>query len=412
MKDLINKIYIGSNGSGKSREIEICRKEIQPKNEQNVIFIPTEQLFKDEVEKEKTTGKGNFIYQIKLLIQEVFGKISCFDYEISQKTLDEIAGRAKFKKEINDFFTNISVNDNDYILTPKNLLEDKLNFNTLNINLSCYDTPSGKNNYSLIKLLSEILIKAKNNKIKLNGMEKYYLLIDEPEKFCHPQLIKKLATYLKIIAKNINVILTTHSPLFLSYYIDEEKTNVILLDSNSKNDGFRIIDVVENLKRLGIQKTETSIKIMNNKIHRIPLFENLFSNKILLVEDISTKFFIEYILEDANNFDYNVFVCHGVNYIWHFNEILSEMGIIKENINYIVDLDGEIKGKTQLEYDKLEEDNFIYKFKDNLESDINVNAGQSILGVNGKSNASAIINNIDEIKKTGLYKDISNKFLM
>ena len=84
MNETVNEIYIGYNGVGKTQKIEEKLKELKPKKEMNVIYIPTEQTFKDELLKEKTSGNGNFIFLVKNLIYEIYGKNN-FTYEIDKK---------------------------------------------------------------------------------------------------------------------------------------------------------------------------------------------------------------------------------------------------------------------------------------------------------------------------------------
>ena len=423
--EIRNEVYIGVNGVGKTKKLEQIIKDLKKdkkcKEDENIIYIPTEQIFKDEIEKEKVSGKGNFNHKIKNIIRDVFIKSNNFTYELTNEQLAEIKNRDKFKDDISDFFEELKKDDDDFILKSSDIVEDNRKINTISINISGYNTPSGQNSYSLIKLLSKIISKAKEEGNDLNDLKDYYLIIDEPEKFCHPQLVRKVANYLKEISKKINVILTTHSPLFLSYYIDERRTKInYLKKEGSIKEGIFIEDLISYLKKIIKKDNEkyqtmgnenkTWTKIIENKIHRVSFLENLFSSKIILVEDISTKFFVEYILDELN-LNFNCFICHGVSNIWKFQKALTKIGYLESDIYYLADLDRKPNRSVGLNH--FDQNQIIHHFINNLESDledeIKGNMKKSDVTLNKKPNAIGIIYNIDEIKKSKIYKEIKHK---
>lgn len=406
MSEIVNKIYIGRNGIGKTKKLE----EYVGSNTkaQNYIYIPCEQVYKDEVQKEKSSAGGNYIYKIKQLIQKIFGDIQNFEYKIDDDILDGIDGRSEFKGKITNFFS--SLEEEDFILKSQNILEDVKTIKTLKMNIDGHDTPSGKNNYSLIKILANLLVYANDNNIKIEDSEEYHLIIDEPEKFCHPLLIKKIAEYLKIVATKINVIVATHSPLFLTHFIDNSTTKIVNLREENGDiieKDVTLNEISNKLKSAGIQQTEAIQKILlHNKIIRKDIFNGLFAEKIILTEDVSTKVLIELILNENNKFNQEVLICHGVTELWKYQCLFEAFGFSKDNIKYVVDLDGKPGGKAEAKLRKnFSSEQAIYEFPNNLEIDLEINGT--------KKNALNVIDSFEKIKtKTKqIYSDICTKLL-
>ena len=122
-----------------------------------------------------------------------------------------------------------------------------------------------------------------------NSGKKYTLIIDEPESFLHPGLIREVAFNLRKINVKINVIVATHSVDFLQYFCTNE-TNIHFLKvefekttpEKLKKDDF----VISNLNKL------EEINIFNKK----KIFLSLMSSKIIFVEGENDLKLIEYIL--------------------------------------------------------------------------------------------------------------------
>jgi predicted ATP-binding protein involved in virulence len=221
-KKIESILYIGKNGSGKTKCLEEIKKNKEKKlkitwknKNENIIFIPTELLYDRELNDEGTYLRNNYAKRIKKLIQKIFGNLNQFNIELEEKYLNKKEDIKKFKFEVNNFFKNIQREDEDFIFYMGYIPVKE--YNPLNLKLESKDRSStGLNNYSLIKVLSELLKFAVEKNKKINNLDQYYLIIDEPEKFCHPQLIKKIALHLKNINKYINLIISTHSPIFFN----------------------------------------------------------------------------------------------------------------------------------------------------------------------------------------------------
>lgn len=85
----------------------------------------------------------------------------------------------------------------------------------------------------LINNLFKQINENKKHSAKKEEIIQYLLLIDEPEVFLHPSFLGKVATSIKKLNKEgVTVILTTHLPAFLSHFIYEDKTNLIIAKKN------------------------------------------------------------------------------------------------------------------------------------------------------------------------------------
>lgn len=401
MKENIrNEIYIGYNGSGKTSKLEEINKDLNPKNKnKNVIYIPTEQNFEDELKKEKTSKNGNFIYLIKEIIYKIFGE-NDFIYKANEDEIKKIENREEYKNEISKFLKNLK--DDDFIFKTENFFKDKIEFNTLDFNLEKYETPSGKNNYSLIKILGSLFKYAIEKNINIEGFDNYYLIIDEPEKFSHPNLIKKIAFFLKEISNNINVILSTHSPSFISNFLDNQKTKVFL--KNEGDNEFNYFIVSDILKKLKFCNDKIIYRFLNNNLLKIEFFEMLFSKKVILVEDITTKTYLSLILnsiDEQKKYDYSSLITFGWNNIDDFIRFFEEINF--KNTKIIVDSDGS-KGKNYTKNGEYQS-KIIYEFEENIEKE---------LGLSKKTKTSAsdlITKNLEELKKKKSFSKIKDELL-
>lgn len=417
-KKLVNTVFIGKNGEKKTENLLNKKNQIENKLkigkkniDQNVIYIPTEQNYKSEFEKEKSTGEGNYINKIKSLIELIFGNLNKFSYEINDEELNKIEGRKKFKQEIFGFINNMK--DPFFIFKTENIFKDNKRINTLNLDLEQYKTPSGLNNYSLIKLLSNLLLYAKKNNKKINGLNDYYLIIDEPEKFCHPQLIKKIATLLKDVSKDINIIVATHSYIFLNWFLDEENTKINILKKGEVKKEFTWNELKNFLNWNEIYNSDKkNYKILqgylNNKILRYKIIESFFCDNIVFVEDRATEILLSIIIEDE---DFSIVVTMGKSRIEFFFYIFYDF--LKYEIkNLFAIFDGDKKKKNERKeinkkiFDLFLEKN-IYKFKEDIEADFEEEMNYS--NSKDKQTASWIYENENNLKnESKIFIEIKN----
>lgn len=161
------------------------------------------------------------------------------------------------------------------------------------------DYGSGKFVYFMIKFMYICL----ENLLTNNSEKKYTLIIDEPEAFLHPGLIREVAFLLRKINKKINVIVATHSVDFLQYFCTNE-TNIHFLTVEFEKTTPKTLEK-KNFKKKHFKELE-EINIFNKK----KIFLSLMSSKIIFVEGENDLKLIEYILytDEELKFSKDIFI--------------------------------------------------------------------------------------------------------
>jgi len=205
----------------------------------------------------------------------------------------------------------IKAEDNFDIIIESGTEDKDLKVKAINIGKlhSPKNTGSGNWKFWILSIFSHIVSEFHKKKSGMTDNNSHIcrstLLIDEPELFLHPQRIKEVANSIKkTLEKNeLTIILTTHSPIFLSHFIHEEKqTNLVIVQ---KEKGYlkkplclwKIIDnIKERIKEDYKKYARDSEKIKGeftdssyiNKWKRLlsnkEVLKFLFSKKILFVE--------------------------------------------------------------------------------------------------------------------------------
>ena len=142
------------------------------------------------------------------------------------------------------------------------------------------------------------------NLLTNNSGKKYTLIIDEPESFLHPGLIREVAFMLREINKKINVIVATHSVDFLQYFCTNETNIHFLTVEFEKTRPKKLEEAI--FKTLNLNKLE-KIHIFNRK----KIFLSLMSSKIIFVEGENDLKLMQYILytdHKESKFTKDVFV--------------------------------------------------------------------------------------------------------
>jgi predicted ATP-dependent endonuclease of OLD family len=150
------------------------------------------------------------------------------------------------------------------------------------------------------------------DKITKNVDENIYVLIDEPEKFCHPILFNKLSKYINLISKKVNLFISSHSPEFISKLYSFDIRPKTIFFQNKYSGTNNMIEIDQNIFQQKDDQKFRSI-LLKNEIYRIDFLHNIFVKKIIIVEDNSTKILIQNILNVNRCFDssVNIYVCHG-----------------------------------------------------------------------------------------------------
>jgi putative ABC-type multidrug transport system, ATPase component len=263
-KDLIPKntyCIIGKNGTGKSHFLKNIAKSVlgeetsyaleveNEKNLENVIFI-SYSPFDETVD---IKNKDNF-YQIGLNSVNIEEKETIFDYfnrelvdniiaiqnpvAIKSKELwEEILEKFSYEEWVRKLLEKLSNLDQKI---ENDLLETKKFLKTEIEKLS-----SGQK--IVLLSLTSLLLKVK---------EKTFVLVDEPELFLHPSMIKSYTRALiEIITKNNGIcIIATHNPIVLQ----EIQTSCVKIIKSNRE--------IEAFEKLGINSFGENINTLNNLI--------------------------------------------------------------------------------------------------------------------------------------------------
>lgn len=321
------EIIFGKNKTGKTKYLEEKYNNKDP----NVLFIESEIDF-DSVLKGNLGGTGkNVIFSPHKKIIDFLNEIIGKSFKVKVIDQEEYNKFIKFKEYI-DIFSKKIKDMNDYFFEDcfKNSFktinidnEFFHNFELIEFNNEKRNGSSGSLSYSLIKLLYEMIL---DNKIQID--DKFTLVIDEIEKFLHPELIFKIANMIVKVSKRINVILTTHSPLFLERVFYIHKNNII---NNIKCDIKYSLKYSFGNDQIFTFCSNKISKILENKNYRTisNLSYFLFSSKCFFVEGIIDNSIINDII-NTNNLDkpYSIIDCNGKGQVKVMLEIVRSLSII------------------------------------------------------------------------------------
>ena len=206
---------------------------------------------------------------------------------------------------------------------------------------------SGLQRLAYILLHSRII-----NKIKSKSI---FLLIDEPDVYLHQGLQKKLYKHLLDISKDSQVIITTHSQVFINSYSLE---NVFLLDLETtektyirKNKTYKILST----SNIDINQTNGSKKIKEYLGIEESDYE-LLNNYNIIVEGGTDKFYLEELFKFFDLSFPNIISANGADNIAKYLEFYSSY--YQNNTNRpktLILLDNDAKGRevfTKLTKDK------------------------------------------------------------
>ena len=301
--------------------------------------------------------------------------------------------------------------ENMFYLPSKEIKSKEINkklFNFLNIKNYEYDVDDYENEIYL-------LLKTINNNIE--NIEDKTLVIDEVERFSHPELIEKIANTIFELSQKINVIVTTHSPIFLQRifmrHINEIQTNKINKTSNKNHFVIYKYFYKKDNKYFNFELSKNKIwkmfdKFQNREISNLSRI--LFSENIFLLEGINDENIIyNFINSDDkyNNLFYSLIDCGSKSQILKMYNILCEFNLTSI-MNICVFYDGDddgilnkFKDKNYFEivnYPNLEESLFERKNKDDF-----------LLKNNKKISKQDIILKKEWILSNSTFKDIDKR---
>lgn len=322
------KILIGKNKTGKTHHLKTFL------NDDMTLYIPAEIDLEDIVKKENlgTNAKPNISPQwrvLNFLNNVLFPQNFKYKFDNEEKLHIENS-----KKLIDDFNNKISKDKDNYfescfkeILKIDSINEISTNYNFINKdfkNINISGVSSGSINYSLIKFLYEAILYE-----KFTLSKKCKLVIDEIEKFSHPEMIFKIADMVTEISKKIDIIVSTHSPLFLEKILFNHKKSI------KKGETLEIVYMIATEP-----KESTIVSIKQEQIHKMLINNNfrelsnisrvLFSSNVFLVEGINDQNLLYNLIsydDKYNNIYYSIIDCNSKTSIKKLYTTLVSMGI-------------------------------------------------------------------------------------
>ena len=218
------KILVGKNNSGKTHYL----KDIHSKNNDDFLYVPCELNILDfystnnlgNVKKPEYTPHTILVAYINDLIRQNFN--NRYTTQIKQNDLDEYKS---IKDDISKNLMSIPTRNDEFdenFLKIFNLTDISVSYeftfpDLIELNLKDskdIKTGSGIKIYSLL-----LVVLALNDCLSIKNKKLKNLLIDEPEKFLHDELINKMARLLIDLSKKVDIIISTHSRDLLSYIL-------------------------------------------------------------------------------------------------------------------------------------------------------------------------------------------------
>lgn len=311
-----SEVYIGKNGVGKSdslRELsknknsfllKFSSKEDAPdsygSNIDKTTFIVGFKKWLEEMLREKVKLDGKKLREIR---EKAEDKIDLAKFEKEIKTLKDVPRLKNFFKEgFENFITENKESEASYRFVEVNDLRKTFgNFGT------------GIYVYFMIRLI--FIIFQHLVKKPFDEKENYLLIIDEPENFLHPSLIREVAYMLKKINEKIGVVVATHSSEFLSYFATSY-TEIKFLSTQQE---VELFETGKKMKKSDFNSLNLSeFRKINKKkpvniFDRQKVFEVLMASKIIFVEGENDKKLIDYILQHKKSTSGDIYVwcCKG-----------------------------------------------------------------------------------------------------
>lgn len=300
----------------------------------------------------------------------------------------------------------ISNNSFEYHLKEKkNFTQSLINF--LDINNEKINNINNFDIYEILKLFSKHVLKNKKFKDKT-------IVFDQIENSSHPELVEKNANYIFELSKKINIIVITHSPIFLQKifkrHINDIQTNNF---SNDKNDVHKIVYKYfykKNDKFLSLELSNIKIKKMFEKFQNREinnLTRILFSQNIFLIEGINDENIIyDYINNNHkyNDFFYSLIDCGSKSKIKKMYNILSDLKLTKI-LNICLFYDKDEDGKIE----QLKDDNYFEIINEpNLEELLFIKRNKDDFWIKNKKHVDKqdLILNKEWILKNSIHKNV------
>lgn len=334
-------LIIGKNNTGKSNVLsfldKIYTKECNFENDDVSVINNTERrrpnfIIETSVNKIRKTGNKNFfgdsaksrnsselkseLNKIKMIYIDIQKEYSNLIQMVIEK-YNELGNVSKmtYDSQINIEFSEVMGDGNSIFLRD----------DSINIIDQYADTSLIENKSSGVQRVALIICVINLFKVE-KLLSDYVLLIDEPEGNLHVQAQKKMFDLLKSFSENHQVIISSHSTIFMQN-LDLKAINFV---ERNKNKG----SYIDNAN-LGINNFE---KIRDSL--GLTISDTLFlNNEIITVEGYSDVILHTYIFErlKPNNYDITFFTIEGADNA--LQNIITLKQIVNKDITIILDND-------------------------------------------------------------------------
>lgn len=400
---------IGHNATGKTQVLNKIYDSLSNDDNWNVLYIRSETIFNEEIKKSAKANDDKYSSNVKQFINKLFGSLQIsINDQIKEKINKANDFIAKFHKEIDD-----NSNDKYFKKEIKKIIKSKHEETKEFLNEEFFDnhdaakeenlknSSTGEGVFSIISFCLYFIKTLKKEKF-LDNNKKNLIIIDEPEKFCHPSLVTKISKIIyELSFMKIKIIFTTHSPglIFQIWRNNKIKINDDLI-------GYKMLDNFTNDKVvIKCKKSSRDIKILIN---------SFFDENIFLVEGLKDYELICEIMDNKfPEYYYNVYDCSGKNIVKNIiNLILESHKESDPNLFILFDKDYKpsknseetknISNKYLNEINQIKQNRgiFFYQFDDNLEDFL----GETNTDKNDLTNI-----NFNYLKNLPKYKELENE---
>ncbi|MGL5520199.1 MAG: TOPRIM nucleotidyl transferase/hydrolase domain-containing protein [Metamycoplasmataceae bacterium] len=363
-------IYIGKNKTGKTDKLKTILKE----NKEKTIFFEAEidpnSLIEErpsdyDIETPQSTLIKfiNKLFEIKYSKRKQWKEETKIKYEDLYNKSKEITEQIKKLPKTNNFIDKDIVNSLQlreketsyfwHILPIKSFLRWDRYAVRHKTRYEKGESSAGSKLYSIIEIVFNIL---KN--LFINGddhlkkeMKNWKIIIDEPEKFSHPELISQIGGSIYELSKLIDITIATHSPFLI-----EAIQKKIEFDEN-KVIGFKIkyhyfYNKKTKFKEKELKNFSNILKKQNYRRKKI-IINALFSSNLILYEGINDETFLYSLINKISNNKYISFCdCDGKKGVLKTFEILEDLGL-SNILNIALFYDNDNDGKLPIKNNKI-----------------------------------------------------------
>jgi len=259
------------------------------------LHIPPNREIKDLPASSKWTPVGRIIFELSKLIEKNEEVTTQFKEKMAEcvSILERSPEFSDFKRGIETFSTEQMGNRGENIRIKMDLIDHKYILKTLQI-----FEDLGDEKYNISEggqgIQSNVTIAALRAFSEI-CRERFFIIADEPEAYLHPLAQKALCkVFENIAARGTQIILTTHSPYFISPKYINGLIKVWFAENSTKCMKINLPQLVEKRRHRGItQSTTESTEARLSKMINLEVKEGLFAQSVALCEGESESFSLE-----------------------------------------------------------------------------------------------------------------------